>query len=142
MADTRQMPVVNRPDGVVPVCRVRVAGTFRIIDGTWAEVTGSIQLREGNEWLSLNLVDHPLIVARRFSGNEGDREVPELTVVAAVKRGLGSGGAEVLQLTGSEARSSADGRSTEWRYWAWMGARLSVALQTRGDGSVVVLGLQ
>ncbi|QBZ72926.1 hypothetical protein SEA_PRINCEPHERGUS_58 [Microbacterium phage PrincePhergus] len=134
--ETKVLPVVNRQDGVVPVARIRVSGSWRVVSSDFAEL--SLRLKFGERWLRLTHPDRPLLVARRFSG-EGKREAPELSVIAALKRALGAGGAHVFTLDGSEARVG-DG-VTEWRYWAWLGGRMTVALETQADGTVQVIGL-
>jgi hypothetical protein len=127
-----------RSDGIVPVQRLRVRGTWRVVDREWAYVSLQVRTPAGF-WLNLTNEDHPPLVARRFSGKEGEREAPELTVVAMLRRYLSGHGAHVFGLDGSEARVG-DG-VTEWRYWASVGARLTVGIQTQADGTATVIGL-
>ncbi|WNM68031.1 hypothetical protein SEA_SIRVICTOR_59 [Microbacterium phage SirVictor] len=135
-AQTEVLPVVDRGDGVVPVLHLRVSASWRVVDKDWAEL--SMRAKVLGRWMRLTHADHPLLVARRFSG-EGKREVPELSAIAGLKAVLGAGGAHVFQLTGSEARVG-DG-VTEWRYWAWLGAKMTVAVRTQDDGTVKFVGL-
>lgn len=114
--------------------RVRVSGSWRVLDREWAEVR--LWAKVGEKWYQLVPTEAPLLVARQFSG---DREAPELSVVAALREVLARGGAEVLGLDGSEARVG-DG-VTEWCYWAVLGARTTVAVERKPDGTVGMLGL-
>lgn len=128
----------SRPDGVVPVARIRVRGTVRVIDSCWVEVHLQLRISNDRPWLPITPEDAPLLVARRFSGSDKKGEVQELYVIAALKRELSANGAEV-SLMGSESRLGRG--STEWRYWAQLSSRLSVAVRLRQDGTVEVLGL-
>lgn len=132
-------PSQGTQDGVVRVAKVRVRVTARVVKANWIELALQMRLDGDSPWLNLTPEDTPLLVARRFSGKNGDREVMELYGIAALKRYLGAHGATVFELAGSEGRTG-DGVN-EWRYWAHVGARLSVAVQANSDGTVALLGL-
>ena len=124
--------------GVGMNVRVRVSATVRILDNDWVEVSARLRLYEGGAWLNLTVKDHPMIMARRKSGG---REVHELYAIAGLKTLLKQDPTvNVLGLDGSEARTGTQG-ITEWRYWARLGSRFSVAMQTQEDGSVRVVGI-
>jgi len=131
--------IVPRHDGVVRVAVIRTRGTLRNINTEWAEVRLQIQLNPDAEWLDLLEGGLPLLVARRYSGSEGQREAPELYVISALKQTIQAEGALVLSMLGSQSRAL-DG-ATEWAYWAHLAGRLSVAIRTRPDGSVAIIGL-
>ncbi len=124
-----------------PVIKVRVRGTWRVLDRDWAELRLQVKVREG--WMDLVEADYPLIVARRFTGSpdpaRGDlREAPELSVISALKKYLGAAGVGV-ELSGSEYR--AGDAVNEWRYWARLYGPLSVAMITRRTGTVSFIPL-
>lgn len=130
----REKAVESREALGLWICRVRVSGSWRPLDKDWGELR--LRAKVGDKWYPLVPAGFPLIVARRFSGG---REAPELAVVAALKQVLGRDGAVVVGLAGSEARVG-DG-VTEWRYWAELGARTTVAVERKPDGTVGMLGL-
>ena len=130
--DVPHMPKGNR--GI----QVRVRGTIRPVNHAWVEVRLQLQRSPDSEWKHLSPYAGTVLVARQFSGSAGEREAPELYVISALKEELGANGATV-ELTGSEGRKG-DG-TTEYRYWAHLSARLTVALRYRSDGSVTVIGL-
>jgi len=129
----------SRNDGVARVAIVRARGTLRNINAEWAEVRLQVQLNPDAEWLDLLEGGLPLLVARRYSGSEGQREAPELYVISSLKQVLQAEGALVLSMPGSQSREL-DG-TTEWAYWVHLGGRLSVAIRTRADGSIRLMGL-
>lgn len=125
-----------RQDGVVPVCQVRVVGSWVVTDPDWAEVYLYARLSGDEEWMTLVPRGYPIIVARRFSGADGKREQPVLTVVSALRRALSSGGVTVLGLNGCEEHPHVGSGSTEFHFWAVLGSRLTVAVERQQDGSV------
>lgn len=118
-----------------PVARLQVKGTWENLDGEWAAL--ALEVMVAGEWLVLC---PELMVARRFSGVHMDREAPGLSIVSALKRELESGGATVLEFA-DEQQQLEDGRDT-WRWTAWMGAKLTVAVQDRPVEGVRVVRLQ
>lgn len=137
--EAREAVFGNRQDGVVPVVSLRVRATVRVVSQDWVEL--SLQLKTSPEanWMFLTNLDHPLMVARRFARpKERQGESMELYALSALKRALSAHGATV-QLGGCELRPG-DGVN-EFRFWAHLGARLSVAVESQPDGTVRVLGL-
>lgn len=123
----------------MPVLRVRVAAGWEVKDADFAEMHVLMSVRD--EWVHLTDPNIPLLVARRFSGSGGDVEMPEFTVVSAIKRMLGLGGAHVLDLSGSERQQVPGDRRVWFRYWAVLGSRVSLALELQDNGSVRVVDL-
>jgi hypothetical protein len=120
------------------VAQLRVRATWRVIDRQWAELTLEVKDPIVDKWLPLSAV--PVRVARRFSGKEGEREAPELTAVAFLRKVLGRDKqVRVLRLSGQEERVGAG--VTDWRYWACLAAPLTVGLVPQADGSVTVIGV-
>lgn len=125
--------------GVAEVARLRVRATVRNVDREWVEIRLQVKRSSDSPWLDLLPEDNPMLMARQFSGRDYDREAPELYACSALRMVLGSRGADVLELAGSEARVGHG--VTEWRYWARLGSRFSVALQSQADGTVAVVGV-
>jgi len=125
--------------GVHEVAKLRVRGSVRVTSSDWSEVALQIRLSKDGPWLSLTPEDTPLLVARQFGGKDRSREAPELYVVTTLRKVLEGDGLSVLSLSGSEGREGMG--TTEYRYWAHLGARLSVAVTTRPDGTVALVGL-
>lgn len=129
----------NRQDGVVPVVSCRVRASIRPTSPDWCEARLQIKLSAGGKWLNLTHEDHPLLIARRYAHpKQRQGEAMELYALSALKRVLGAHGATV-QLGGRELRPG-DGWN-DFRFWAHLGARLSVAVESAADGTVKVLGL-
>ncbi|WIC89622.1 hypothetical protein SEA_GARDENB_64 [Microbacterium phage GardenB] len=122
------------------VAQLRVRATWRVIDRQWGELTLEVKDPIVDKWLPLSA--DPVRVARRFSGKDGDRdrEAPELTAVAFLRKVLGRDKqVRVLRLSGQEERVGAG--VTDWRYWACLSAPLTVGLVHQYDGSVAVVGV-
>jgi hypothetical protein len=101
-------------------------------DEGWLQIRLQCRISEKRAWVTMN----ELAVARQYGGVVSREEA---IVVAALRRSLGSMGATVLALDDIDVRVG-NGQA-EYRYWARLGSRLSVALQTRSDGTVAVVGL-
>jgi len=132
----RDLPA--RTDGIRAIVKVRARAVLLPVNDEWINVRLYVQLYKDSPWLNLTSEGNNLLVARRYSGT---RESQELYAVSALKQVLSSEGAVVLQLAGSESRGDEAAHSIEYRYWAWLGARFSVAMRVENDGTVTAVGL-
>lgn len=133
-------PTESRADGVVPIVKLRVGATWQVMDQDWAEVMLMVEVQ--GHWLRLSGGGPtPLLVARRYSGTGMDVEVPEFTLVSALKKYLARGGAVLLDFSQGERHCPPGGREVTWYYWATLGSRVSVALEVQLDGSVIIRDL-
>ena len=133
-------PTESRSDGVVPIVRLRVGATWHVLDQDWAEVMLMVEVK--GQWLPLSVGGPtPLLVARRYSGTGMDIEVPEFTLVSALKQNLVRGGAVLLDFSHGESHCPPGGREVTWYYWATLGSRVSVALEVQPDESVIIRNL-
>lgn len=120
--------------------KVRVYGMLRVVDLEWVEVKLFVKLAKGKPALNLTHPDHPMLVARQYSGVNGEREARELYITLALRRILEAHGASVVEL--EQKGEPRIGKGTEeYRYWASVGAPFGVALQTQPDGTVVLVPL-
>lgn len=127
-------------DDTTRVAKLRVSGTVRVVSADFVEVGLRLRLNGDAPWLDLTHPDRPLLVVRRFSGKNKTREARELYIISAMRKVLTRQGVVVHELASSECREGSMG-VTEWRYWAYLGGGLSVALEANADGTVALLGL-
>lgn len=133
-------PTESRSDGVVPIVRLRVGATWHVLDQDWAKVMLMVEVK--GQWLPLSVGGPtPLLVARRYSGTGMDIEVPEFTLVSALKQNLVRGGAVLLDFSQGERHCPPGGSEVTWYYWATLGSRVSVALEVQPDESVIIRNL-
>ena len=134
-------PAESRSDGVVPIVRLRVCATWRVLDQDWAEVMLMVEVK--GQWLPLSSGGlTTLLVARRYSGTGMDIEVPEFTLASALKKYLVRGGAVLLDFSQSgECYCHPTSQEVTWYYWATLGSRVSVALEFQPDESVIIRNL-
>lgn len=126
-------------NGNVAVGKVLVTAAWKEISAEWAELAVSIYIH--GEEHNFTHPDHPLLVARRYSGSNLDVEVPELSVLSVVHKLLGAKGAVVFSVQADKESFNHDPSAGRYAYWCLLGGRTTFALQTTPSATVQVVGL-